>query len=381
MEEKNYDYIIIGAGAAGLQLALALLEDPYFRDIKIALIERELKNGSDKTWCYWETGTGAWDPIIDFAWDKGLFRTSGTEVLLSLTPYRYKKLTARSFYEHARNQIRSTDQITWITDEIKAVQGGDRVTIRGENHTYTGRQVFDSRVDPAFYASHSWKKVWQHFKGWEIETEKDTFSPEIFTMMDFRIKWKNSTSFTYILPTTTRHALVEFTFFTPFFVRDEDYDECLRKYISDCLQIKNYRITRVEKGIIPMSDYPFHRHHQPGITKIGTAGGWVRPSSGYSFKNSAGYVRQLIHNLKNQKLPHQGIAGNRFRLYDTLFLDLLQNHNAMGEALFTSMYTRNTIRQIFKFLDEKTSFLEDARIISTFPTWPFLKAAMRQIRQ
>ena len=38
MSQKHYDYIIVGNGLAGLQLALAFAKDSYFNDKSIALI-------------------------------------------------------------------------------------------------------------------------------------------------------------------------------------------------------------------------------------------------------------------------------------------------------------------------------------------------------
>lgn len=373
-----YDYLIIGAGAAGLQLGLAMLEDPFFKEKKIGIIEREKHISEQKTWCYWETGKGRWDHLIEKSWTKGLFAGEGKVIKLNLDPYHYKKLDAQIFFDFSSQKIKHST-IHWINDEINELVSGDIVDIKGKNHTYRSRHVFDSRIDPAFYTDHKYKKVWQHFKGWEIKTEKEIPDHERFTMMDFRIKYKDSTSFTYVLPSSKNSALVEFTFFTPFLVKDDEYDVYLKKYIDEILKLDQYEIRTIEKGIIPMSDYPFHQHHQNNITKIGTAGGWVRPSSGYSFRNTQQYVEQLIRNLKNGKAPHSGLSRNRFRTYDTIFLDLLEKHNEIGETLFTSMYTKNNIQQIFKFLDEQSSWLEDIRMISTFEKWPFLKAAARQI--
>lgn len=104
--------------------------------------------------------------------------------------------------------------------------------------------------------------------------------------MDFRLKYKDSTSFTYVLPVSEKEALVEFTFFTPYLTEETIYDEQLKKYIEEYLKITNYTIAETEKGVIPMTDFPFHEDSTPKITKIGTAGSWVKASSGYSFKNT-----------------------------------------------------------------------------------------------
>ena len=52
----DYDYIIIGAGMAGLQLANAFIDDSHFKSKSILIIEPSSKNPTEKTWCFWEKG-------------------------------------------------------------------------------------------------------------------------------------------------------------------------------------------------------------------------------------------------------------------------------------------------------------------------------------
>ncbi|MBK8504643.1 MAG: hypothetical protein IPL46_21995 [Saprospiraceae bacterium] len=110
MQSITYDYLVIGAGAAGLQLTLAMLEDTYFHHKKIAIIDKSDKDQNDKTWCYWEVGAGSYDEIIDHSWDKGLFITNEQQIDLKLCPYKYKKLSSLAFYQYAHEQIRKSDQ-------------------------------------------------------------------------------------------------------------------------------------------------------------------------------------------------------------------------------------------------------------------------------
>ena len=58
MPTTVYDYVIIGAGAAGLHIALAMCDESWFADKKILILDRDNKNNNDKTWCYWEKGEG-----------------------------------------------------------------------------------------------------------------------------------------------------------------------------------------------------------------------------------------------------------------------------------------------------------------------------------
>jgi lycopene beta-cyclase len=77
MSFKTFDYIIIGSGASGLQLAMAFMRDSYFDDKSIAIIEKRKTFTNDKTWCFWEMGEGLYDDIIHKSWNKGEFIACG----------------------------------------------------------------------------------------------------------------------------------------------------------------------------------------------------------------------------------------------------------------------------------------------------------------
>lgn len=371
-----YDYAIIGAGGAGLHLALAMLADEWFADKKILILDKDTKETNDKTWSFWEKGSGNWDTIIEKSWRKGKFNTKEKSIDLELAPYLYKTLPAINFYNFARNKITAAKNIEWIEAEIKTVNKiTEGIKIEGKQATYIAKQVFDSRIDKAFAAEKdNYFSIQQHFKGWVIETETPVFDTSTFVMMDYQIKWEDSASFTYVLPFSPTKALVEFTLFTPDLIEYDAYDVLLKQYIQDILKINQYHITKVEYGVIPMSDYPFQKANQEGIMKIGTAGAHVKPSSGYAFKNMEKVAQKIITNLKNNHPPTSNILSKKFYFYDSLYLDVLVNHNELGESIYTDMYEKNSIQQIFKFLDEETSLWEDFKIILSFKFSPFLKA-------
>ncbi len=375
---KIYDYVIIGAGAAGLHLSLAMLTDEWFANKHILILDKDDKKVDDKTWSFWEKGAGKWDDIIEKNWSKGKFNTKTESIELDLAPYLYKTLPSINFYDFGRKKIAETEHIKWIKDAVKTVNNiGDKIEIRGERSTYFAKQVFDSRIDKGFESAREQHfTLQQHFKGWVIETEKLVFDPTTFVMMDFQVKWQDSACFTYVLPVSPTKALVEFTLFTEDLIAYDAYDDYLRRYIQEALKIEQYHISKVEFGIIPMSDYPFEKANLPHIMKIGTAGGHVKPSSGYAFKNIEKAAQKIIDNLKNNRAPEHGIINKKFRWYDSLYLDVLVNHNELGESIYTDMYRKNSIQQIFKFLDDETNLMEDLKIIWSFKFSPFLKALL-----
>ncbi len=377
MITPDYYYAIIGGGLAGLQLAEQLSRDVFFKGKKIALIEPSDKDTNDKTWCFWEEGPGKWDHLVSKSWNKCRFITSEKENLLELGNYSYKMLRSLDFYKALKKKLQQSEHIYFIKDHISQIDEVTRTAI-GEKDNYTATHFFDSR--PEKYSDIPKKTlIYQHFKGYRIKTEKKAFNEEIFTMMDYRIKYKDSTSFTYILPFSETEALVEFTLFTPFMTEEAVYDEKLKEYLQKILKIENWKVIETEKGIIPMTDFDFEKTSSRHITKIGTAGGWVKASSGYSFKNTEKKVAALIENIKSGRAPGKDLISGKFKRYDAIFLDVLAERNDLGEKTFEKLYTRNSIQDIFRFLDEETSVSEDLKIMLSIYHPQFLRSFFRKL--
>ncbi|WP_424963467.1 lycopene cyclase family protein [Ekhidna sp.] len=361
MDKKQYDYAIIGAGAAGLQLVLKMIRDAYFKEKNILILDKDHKNTNDRTWCFWERGETKWDKLATHSWRHGAFINNKETIDFDLSPYRYKMVRSADFYRSAKDELASASNVTWIIDEIANIEGQK---IEGSKDHYSAIHIFDSRIPQGFHdRQDDYHSLIQHFKGWFIKTKKPVFDPDSFTMMDYRLKWKDSTSFTYVLPVSETEALVEFTLFNDQLLMVGEYDQYLEKYLKTYLNLFDYEITEVEQGMIPMSDYPFHKHHSKHTTKIGTAGGWVRPSSGYSFKNADRYSSMMVENIKNSRRPEKGIATSRFRMYDSIFLNVLSARNDLGEDIFTRLYTKPGIKSVFRFLDEESSLSEDIKVM------------------
>ena len=102
MAEIHSDVVIIGAGAAGLHVALAIHNDPYFDNKSIVIIDKTNKDVNDRTWCYWEKDSGKWDQIIKHSWAHGSFFSNCKEKHFDLSPYRYKMLQGLDFYNYSK---------------------------------------------------------------------------------------------------------------------------------------------------------------------------------------------------------------------------------------------------------------------------------------
>ena len=381
MISNQFDYIIIGSGLAGLQLALSLSRDEYFQNKKIALLDKSSKTENDKTWCFWEQGEGKWESIIHKSWSAGEVITSNKQIYFKLEPYRYKMIRSIDFYNYVLAELNKFSTVEFIHEEvITAEEIENTVTVSTSNNTYQAAQVFDSRIPEEYFSNQKdYINIFQHFKGWMIETEEPVFTPDKFTMMDYRLKWKNSTSFTYVLPISPTKAFVEYTFFTPFTTDENVYDEQLKTYIEKYLQLNQYKITETEKGIIPMTNFPFHRYHSNRITKIGTAGGWVKASTGYSFKHTEKKIEKLLKNIKQKKAFHHDLYDAKFQYFDKIFLKVLEEENEKGEWIFENFYAKNSIQQVFQYLDEETTMAEDLKIMGSLFSSAFIRAFLKSL--
>ena len=372
----SFDYIIIGGGLAGLQLALRFAEDPYFNNKQFAIIDPSDKTENDKTWCFWEKGKGNWESIIYKSWESGRFLTSSKYLKFQLEPYKYKMIRSEDFYSLAKDRLQSLNNFHFIKDSISEID--EPTMIAHGAKQYEATHFFDSRINPSYLKDKKSSLLYQHFKGWIIETDSNIFDPDQFTMMDYRLKHNNSTSFTYMLPLSRTKALIEFTFFTPYLTEESVYDEMLMSYIKEYLGVDQFHISETEIGVIPMTDFPFHKDNTPSITKIGTAGSWVKGSTGYSFKHTEKKTAKIVANIKAGKEPSYELLNSRFRWYDAIFLDVLTRNNEMGEEIFSKFYSKNSTKNILKYLDEETSLSEDLKIMFSLFDVEFIKSFFRK---
>ncbi|WP_298903531.1 lycopene cyclase family protein [uncultured Psychroserpens sp.] len=378
---SHFDYIIIGNGLAGLQLALKLASDSYFKNLQIALIDPIEKNTNDKTWSFWDIEPSQWNHLTHKSWTNASIITSKKRIDLQLNPYAYKTVRAIDFYTNALTTLRAHKTIHFIKERVTSVIDNDNVSVVTNRNTYTASHVFDSRVPNEFTEASKTRNtsIIQHFKGWMISTETDTFDDQNVTMMDYRLKDGEQTTFTYILPFSKREALIEFTYFTEHLVDEPIYDSFLKTYIKTVLNIDAYTVLEEETGQIPMTSYNFSKHNTNNITKIGTGGGWVKGSTGYSLKHTEKKVSLLIENIKNGKPPSHQLFKRKHRFYDKVFLKVLKDENHKGEWLFEQFYSKNSVQTMFKFLDEESSLLEDLKIMSSLFSWSFIKAFFKTL--
>ncbi|MFQ3173452.1 MAG: lycopene beta-cyclase [Flavobacterium sp.] len=378
---KHYNYIFTGAGLSALMTVYKMALSGKFKEKTILLIDENIKQTNDRTWCFWKENDSVWEKSISKKWDSALFANADFRRDLDLLPYQYNMVQGLDFYNQVFEGILNEPNIRFINQRVIDInETQNHVYVATETDSYTCDTLFNSVYNKAEVENQTkYPVLQQHFIGWFIKSKEAVFNPDQATFMDFSVEQKGNTRFMYVLPISKNDALLEYTLFSHQLLEKSEYEREIAKY-AEKLGISKYEIIEKEQGSIPMSCYPFWKKNTKRVLNIGTAGGWTKASTGYTFKNSDKKSTQLIAFLQTEHDLRNFHKKTKFWFYDLLMLDLLDRHNDLGASLFSSLFEKGDSTLIFKFLDEETSLYEDLQIILKCPRMPFIGALLRSVR-
>jgi lycopene beta-cyclase len=376
---KHFDYIFTGSGLSALMTVYKMILSEKFKDKTILLLDENPKKSNDRTWCFWND-TDLFDDFISKKWKLALFADENFKRELNLKPYHYNMIRGLDFYNFVfdliakQNNIHFSNQKVLVAKELEV-----HCIIKTESESYTCNKIFNSIYNPNLVKSQSkYPLLQQHFIGWFIKSKEAIFNPNCATFMDFSVEQRGNTRFMYVLPTSKTEALVEYTLFSKDLLPKEEYETEIQNYIQK-LGITNYEIIEKEQGNIPMTSYKFWEHNTKNIINIGSAGGWTKASTGFTFKNVTKKSKALVTFIQSETDFRKFHKTDKFWFYDLLFIDVLYKNNALGAKVFASLFKKGNPTLIFKFLDEETSFYEDLKVMLKCPTFPFAKALIGRI--
>lgn len=377
---KKYDYIFAGAGLSALMTVYQMILSGKFKEKKILLLDADSKNNNDRTWCFWEKPDGDYEHLVYRKWNTAIFSDANFTRDLNLNPYQYKMIQGMDFYQHVFDAISKEHNIEFLQQKIiRFTEENNGILAETETEKFYCDKLFNSILNPQkIVAQKKYPYLQQHFIGWKIKAKEPVFNPEKATFMDFSIAQKGNTRFMYVLPFSKTEALIEYTLFSKELLPENEYENEIQDYFKK-LGITNYGLIEKEQGAIPMTCYPFWKKNTKNIVNIGSAGGWTKASTGYTFKNATKKSKELVAFLATGNDFRKFHKKTRFWFYDLLLLDILDRKNYLGSQIFSAMFQKGNPAIIFKFLDEETSFVEDIRVISRCPKTPFLQALGKRI--
>ena len=350
---KEFDYIIIGGGCAGLSLAYELEIHSKLKDKSLAIIEPREEYNRDKTWSFWKVFSHNFEDCVKKSWNTFTINSPNKTKYVECQSTPYQTIDSGLFYNKILSRLKSNKNITFFKN-INEVNKSNAI-------------IFNSV--PQF--ENQKENLWQHFCGVEIETNKEFFDDEIFNLMDFACDQRNKVHFFYTLPFAKNKALVETTWISELDNdKLKDYDEQIDDYLSNHLNIRNCKINYKELGAIPL-------FRQKNIKKlneinIGSVGGMTRLSTGYTFLNiqeQSKYIRQNLDNINKVKLYK---INKKYDFLDEIFLRVLKKNSSEMGNIFYKMFNSSP-STIINFLSNKSNLFEDLEVISKMPKWIFIK--------
>ena len=395
----SYDYIIAGAGGAGLSLLHYLMESPGLSSKSILVIDKSFQKTNDRTWCFWDANISAFENLVKNRWDTISIHAEGFDKELPTAPFSYKMIQGIDFYNAVLSKAKTKTNIHFQEATILDIIAIDPANpskgakVEWEGSAAIGQYIFSSllpfqmnQLATAAVYSNSLQAgtssnnkapfLWQHFKGRVVQFDAPVFNKSIAKLMDFNVPQQGATAFMYQLPLNEREALVEYTIFSENVLAISQYDEVLDAYLATAFPGSTYITKHDEIGAIPMTQIELASTQAP-IYTIGALGAAIKASTGYAFQfiqeQCKNIVTQLEHGLPLQTKVH----NTRHQFYDAVLLDILFHHKMEGAEIFKRIFAKNEAATVFKFLSNTSSLLEDIQIMRSLPTHIFLPAAIK----
>jgi len=349
---KEFDYVIIGGGCAGLSLAYELDLHQKLNEKTLAIIEPRAEYRRDKTWSFWKVNPHNFEDCVKKSWKEFSIKTSFDSKVIKCDSFPYQSIDSGLFYNKINEKLTKNKNIKFFKN-IKDLN---------TNNSFIFNSVPLLQDDGS--------NIWQHFHGIEIETNEEFFNDSTVDLMNFDCDQRNNVHFFYVLPFSKNKAMIETTWLSKENGSLKDYESQIKNYI-DHLGLKNYKINFKEEGAIPLF-YPINEKEKNKIN-IGTAGSMTRLSTGYTFLNiqeHSKYIRMNIENIQNTKKYE---IGKKYQFLDKIFLRVLEKYPEKMPYIFFNMFGTSYAAAI-KFLSNKSNILEDLSIILKMPKWIFIKS-------
>jgi lycopene beta-cyclase len=371
--QATYDIAIIGAGLAGLSLAVRLAE-PRFAGLRVLVLEPRTQYRRDRTWSGWSMQPHPFEAAVACSWDQWSVVASDRDVVRGAPGLRYESIPADRLYDLALARLRAAAHVTLVQGHpARAEEDEGGVQLRFGREAARARFAFDTRPPPGL-GSHG---LTQLFLGWEVETREDVFDPATAVLMDFGSAQPGATHFTYVLPSTARRALVEDTWFAPLGLHPPDHCTAIRTYLRTRYGVTDFDIVFEERGALPMNP-AFRPATGKRLQPFGTAGGAARPSTGYAFNAIQAQCDAVVDDIAAGRTPRPvrprpGVV----QLMDSVLLDLLDHRPELSASLFADLFARCEPRTLVRFLNDRASLADLLAVGLAMPLATTMLATLR----
>jgi lycopene beta-cyclase len=372
MENQSFDITFLGAGCASYQLMHQLASQSNWLNQEIALFTDGALH--HRSWCFWSAEKHPLQHLVKKSWSKVAFVGRDFTKIENIAPYQYHYIAGADFFNFFKTSfLPQNPHVKVVETLISSVKKrGNEFSIHNGTKKWASKTVFNS-LPPTSDKIETPNALKQHFKGWFIRTEMPVFDETTMTLMDFSIPQEDGVRFVYTLPFSKTEALIEMTAFSKNIYPEAIYDAILETYMNEHFKGVTFSVENIEKGSIPMTDALFSRVGSAGETLVGTAAGMVKATTGYAFKRIGKDSTQIAEDFEQKRTLRWANTKGRFRFYDRLLLGILSEKPSLGRTIFEALFKKTPMKTVLRFLDEETSILEEIKIFSTLPIFPFIR--------
>ena len=111
---REFDYIIIGGGCAGLSLAYELEINGKLKDKTLAIIEPRKEYKRDKTWSFWKVFDHNFEDCVIKSWNNFTINSSEGSQELSNINFPYQSIDSGKFYEKINSKLSANPNINFF---------------------------------------------------------------------------------------------------------------------------------------------------------------------------------------------------------------------------------------------------------------------------
>ena len=213
--------------------------------------------------------------------------------------------------------------------------------------------------------------------------DKPVFDPSTVTLMDFDVPQDHGLHFLYVLPFSETEALVESTFFSANVLNQETYEDYIYDYLKQRFDVTesmlaDAELVRMERGVVPMTPKRLAQPESPVWHKLGTPGGFVRPSTGYCFHATGRFALENQAWLKKPVGAVPSIRSKALDWLDKVLLGYLNRAPSEAPEIFYSMFERVHPDALVRFLSNVGTMSDTLAVMLAMPVWPFVKEAVGQ---
>lgn len=318
--EYKADMIIVGAGLSGLMTAWRCLD--IHSELTVMIIEASDMIGGDHTWSFnksdilehlqdWIT------PFIAHQWDSYDVKFPKRERKLEISYCTGNSESLRQcvqpHIDNGRLIVKTNTQAVDVQPHHITLDNGQKIS---------AKCVLDAR---GFKPHEDVVLGYQKFVGHVIKT-KEPHGVKRPIIMDATVEQLGGYRFVYCLPYSETEMLVEDTYYTDGSeLQSQDVDARIKDYIRDNLGVKNYEVSRREKGVLPIAlavDEGYGTdvsREKTAPVQLGMTGGYYHAVTGYSLpeavksanvvcdmieKNKPDFGAAVLHEMAYHRVDH-----------------------------------------------------------------------------